>query len=431
MSLSSSLTVLVVVALFFLASCGYGHKSYQPDQAVKLDPCVPLVLEVDDYGRFWDRKAGDTILETLRTASQDTNTVVVVFIHGWHHNAAKDDKNLLDFQKSLKALQKKLGDSSYVQARKGLRLKEDLNVIGLYVGWRGRSLPWYLDYLTFWGRKAAAERVGNGDLREFLLRLHELYLAQNSAPSDSSGDRRLMGLVTIGHSFGGQVLYRAVSEKLEAELISPHTKIAGGSDAFQTPQPSNPIGGFGDITVLVNPALEAFQYERIDRLSRQLRFNEYQTPVLLTVSAENDMARSFFFPAGRYFDRIFRPSFQSDEDEALWSTALGEYEPHRTHTMEPFLGGKDTIIDPVNEDCTINKVDFTASLILDETKLTPINSSHQAYSPVIVAYASKDLVDGHNGIFRNKFGLFLTDYIAFIEGKRMLLKTGCRLNGQS
>jgi len=430
MSLPISFTVLILLAISFLVGCGYGHKSYQPKQKGDVDGSAPLVLEVNDYGRFWDRKAADDVLETIRKTSLNTNTVLAVFIHGWHHNADKTDKNLEDFQNSLERLRKKLGTPLYVEARKGLGLNGDLDVIGLYVGWRGQSLPWLLDYLTFWGRKSAAERVGNGDLREFLLRLHELYRERNQSVLELSGKRRFMGLVTIGHSFGGQVLFRAVSERIEADLITQSEAFAH-ENASGKPQSIAPIGGLGDITVLVNPALEAFQYERINRLSRELKFSERQTPVLLTVSAENDRARSFWFPLGRYIDQISRPSFQSDEEAELWSTALGEYTPHLTHTMKPFPHGQDTISDPVNGDCTNSKVDFTARLILNETELTPINGCHQPYSPVVIASASKDLVDGHNGIFRNKFGLFLTDYIALIEGKRMILSTTCQRNGRS
>jgi len=36
------------------------------------------------------------------------------------------------------------------------------------------------NYLTFWGRKATADRIGRGDLREFFTKLDQLYVEQNS-----------------------------------------------------------------------------------------------------------------------------------------------------------------------------------------------------------------------------------------------------------
>jgi hypothetical protein len=38
-----------------------------------------------------------------------------------------------------------------------------------------------------------------------------------------------------------------------------------------------------------------------------------------------------------------------------------------------------------------------------------------------VAYSSEKLIEGHTGIFTDTFRNFLVDYVAFIEGKRMLV----------
>jgi hypothetical protein len=105
----------------------------------------------------------------------------VLFVHGWHNDADPDNPNLKDFARSVadtrSRLSSKLNQESavYRQSRIELTGDDSLSVISIYVGWRGRSLPWYLDYMTFWGRKAAAERVGEGDLREFLGRLNSIY----------------------------------------------------------------------------------------------------------------------------------------------------------------------------------------------------------------------------------------------------------------
>jgi len=39
-----------------------------------------------------------------------TNTIVIIFVHGWHHNAKVDDRNLIDFAEFPKQVRKKLHD---------------------------------------------------------------------------------------------------------------------------------------------------------------------------------------------------------------------------------------------------------------------------------------------------------------------------------
>ena len=141
---------------------------------------------------------------------------------------------------------------------------ENFRLIGIYVAWRGASLPGFLDYVTFWGRKSAAQRTGEVDLREFLDRLNQVYRRHNettgkqTAQATDTAPNTFLGLVTIGHSFGGQVLLRSVSAALEQELQSV-TPVPGylRSESPTQPQPlGRPLRGFGDLVVLVNPAVE-------------------------------------------------------------------------------------------------------------------------------------------------------------------------------
>jgi hypothetical protein len=409
-------------AILTTVSCDYGHKQYRPSSDVSSSPSAPLVLEVDDYGRFWDRKAAEAALHTIADDSLNTNTILVVFIHGWHHNADKTDANFDNFQKSLEHLRTKIAQPEYVHAREELHLKEGISVIGLYVGWRGRSLPGWLDYVTFWQRKSAAERVGDGDLREFFIKLQNLYIDRNRpAPT---GKPTLMGLVTIGHSFGGQVLFKAISEAFENDLINAVANAEIQPDKV-TPKLSEIVSGLGDMTVLLNPAFEAFQYERIDRLTTNTVFTKSQAPVLLTVSAEDDSARKYWFPIGRNLNVLFRPSFQSNEAKKLWTTALGEYEPQQTHILE-LTDSPATISDALYKDCKIATANFTSQLVVGGAQLKPKDHRDHSHSPVVIAKTSHDLVQEHSGIFGETFSNFLTDYIAFVQGKRMCLIRGMR-----
>ena len=392
---------IAFILLFVLAGCSYGHKQY--------DPCASngrpasdglLVLEVTDYGRFWDRTANDRLYEFLENETAGRNVVLVTFIHGWHHNAELSDDNRRDFQRTVRELQEKVNTREYADSRVALQLQEKVEVIGLYIGWRGQSLPSFLDYLTFWGRKAAAERVGSGDLREFLLNLNKLYKKRNYDSPNT-----FMGMVTIGHSFGGQVALRTVAELLENDLIYDGVH----SDGVQ---------GLGDLTVLLNPAVEAHQYERIYRIAKKdVKFPAEQSPVMLTVSADNDWARSYWFPVGRWVSRLFRASMTTEEEAQEWTQALGAYEPQHTHRFTVTKQAH-----AINED-SCSQMDFSKLPAVDRVVMQNIPGRSNSNHPFIVASTkSTELLDGHNGIFNERFRSFLAEYVALSQGKRICVR---------
>ena len=183
------------------------------------------------------------------------------------------------------------------------------------------------------------------------------------------------------------------------------------------------VSGLGDLTVLLNPAFEAFQYERIDRLTTNVSFKESQAPVFFTVSAEDDSARKYWFPIGRNLNVLFRPSFQNDGEKKLWTMALGEHEPQQTHTLV-VTGNSDTISDTLYKDCKIATVNLTGSLVLGGAQLSSKGNRNRPYSPVVVAYTSNKLVQEHSGIFGETFSNFLTDFVRFVQAKRMCLIRG-------
>ena len=438
--MSKFIKVFIAVALTaFIASCGLYHKNF-PQNGSPFDPEDDFVVQVDDYGSFWDPKISDAALERVAEESSRTNTIVALFVHGWHHNASTADDNARDFACSLRLIRQKLDDNVdgkpgiYRQSRINLTGNGDVKIIGIYVGWRGKSLPMPLNYLTFWGRKAAAERVGDGDLRAFLIRLNRIYLERNKPPPASS-KRPFMGMVSFGHSFGGQVLFNAVASTIESNLIENTLGLTEG----QRRRLWKPLTGFGDMIVLVNPALEAFQYERIHRLSRQIEYDRNQTPLLLVLSSETDFARQIFFPLGRTLDALFRAPFREGQ-RAQWTEALGEYVPQRTHIIEileedvltqskpndkcEIVNSERTKFDPntyINDKCEIVNSDLTNVPAIGGVKLSPTPNHVDPFNPFIVAYASGKVVVKHSGIFENRLRDFLNDYIAIAEGKRLLL----------
>lgn len=419
--------VIICIAFFLTlssVSCSYGHRPYSPKINDDLVGSL-FTIEIDDYGSFWSHNEADRVLRVLTDGSNNTNTVVLLYVHGWHHNA-KDVKggNLNKFKLTLEQLRVKLEQPMYVSARKTLTGSSDVSVIGIYVGWRGRSMPGFLDYLTVWGRKSAAERVGTGDLREFLSHLQKLYKKRNAkciGRSPQECQSTFMGLVLTGHSLGGQVLLKSVSPALESAMITA-SHSTSWNETLTTASVTLPLSAVGDMTVLINPALEAYQFERLHRLNSQLTYNQLQTPVLIVVSGEGDTARQIAFPMARTVSRPFRPGFREFQ-KPLWHEALGEYEQQRTHRLE-VTSDPNSLSDESyhpDTDATVVEFDFTTEVNFGGGKLKPLDGRHKPYSPIVVAYSSEKLIEGHSGIFTDTFRDFLIDYVAFIEGKRMLI----------
>ena len=407
------------IGLAAVARLGYRHKPFDQTHG-SLNGEGRFVIQVDDFGNFWDPAPARDALAYVERVSKATNTIVTVFVHGWHHDAAPGDKNARDFGRSMDDLATRLGEELYTQSRLELTGDPGVRLVGIYIGWRGRSLPGWFDYLTFWGRKQAAERVGQGDVREFLLRLRSVYVARNAQPAGGASQKPFMGLVLIGHSFGGQVVFQAVNQTIEHELVA-------ATSASGEPRP---LSGFGDLVVLLNPALEAHQFKRIDALSRQLSYDRRQVPVMLVLSAVTDSARLIFFPLGRRLDLFRRPRIRADERE-LWLEALGAYAPQVTHELNISNDRSDSFEPEWYRDApgTIVDADLTVQPRFDRVELLP-TARHRPFHPFLVVNASRDVILGHSGIFRraeevgSELHLFLTKYIALVQGKRALLGRG-------
>jgi pimeloyl-ACP methyl ester carboxylesterase len=258
-------------------------------------------VEIDEQGYFQDRGQVDRALAVVREG--DKPKYVVVFVHGWFHNAGLEDENVRRFKCALANLQNIDGNTG-----------ED--VVGVYVGWRGASwtLP-MLRYLTFWDRKNTSDEIGRGSLVEFLTRL------ERAAKPDPASVNKLM---VVGHSFGASVVFNAIGQILmerfviDAEKLAAERGAVGGRRmparaAQQADHPqSKPglISGYGDLVVLVNPALEAtrimpFFASLNDYTSRDVNlFFDGQPPRLVILSSEDDNATRRAFPAARVFSTL-------------------------------------------------------------------------------------------------------------------------------
>ena len=306
-------------------------------------------VEFDDQGWLYekaqDEKAQsqiDWIIEDLTKSATVAGKQLrlVIYVHGWKHNAEPRDPDVRKFRHMLAQLRG-------VDVASGLAQKREL--VGIYVGWRGKSwekstaLHRFLLNTTFWTRKSAAIRVAQGQPRELFARLRAFQADANSqekggCPRDGSG--RLVCKVRtaiIGHSFGGWIVQAAMSESMidllseerDTKLQAPQRAIdASDKDKLK----SERWARLADTILLINPAYEASRYEAVHRAARALAPESYHPPLLVSITSDKDVATGKAFPAGRALNGLFEKKTSDEQALAIRNTP-GHLSRYHTHEL--------------------------------------------------------------------------------------------------
>ena len=236
-------------------------------------------VEVDEQGMLANRRQAESALDLAGAPSKSGRPVhVLVFVHGWHHNAQAGDENVKDFHEALAAIS---------------RWHNGEEVRGIYVGWRGDSLAIKgLRYFTFWDRKNTSDEVGRGALYEFLVRLERSVKPVPASPNK---------LVLVGHSFGASVAFNSLAQLYLQRFL----------EGVYASGPGRRFRGYGDLVVLINPAIEAMRYmpfqsaleyySTLKQTPPRADFSSDVIPVLMILSSEGDWATRITFPAARFF----------------------------------------------------------------------------------------------------------------------------------
>ena len=273
---------------------------------------IPVAyVEIDEQGAFQDRSQVDQALALVSEGQKPK--YVVVFVHGWFHNAAVDDPNVQRFKCALNNLQS-IADN----------VGED--IVGIYIGWRGRSwtIP-VVEYATFWDRKNTSDEVGRGSLVEFLMRLEGTV-----KPTPDSQNK----LMVVGHSFGASVVFNSIGQILLARFLLDAEKLAADKPT-PTHAQSKPglVSGYGDLVVLVNPAIEATRivpfFSSLNEYTRQ-RVNllsPAQPARLVILSSEGDWATRGTFPVARAVSTVFE-SYQNSQMSTPYGKDIEMRERH-------------------------------------------------------------------------------------------------------
>lgn len=203
-----------------------------------------MILEIKDDGSLHDPKQIDGLKAWL---GNDRNPIVV-FVHGWHHNASPRDLHRIGFIGFVKDLEKRCKAVAGACA----------SISAVYVGWRGDEKdtflgPEPLDFLTLRSRKEATKVVGRGAFRELVNYLR--------------AEVRNRPVVIAGHSLGGSIVFYALSDSLEATA----------SDRFEY--------------ILVNPAVGTSEFSSVETALNN-RAAPARSPVLPPALSRIDEAMS-------------------------------------------------------------------------------------------------------------------------------------------
>jgi hypothetical protein len=287
-----------------------------------------LTVEFDDQGWVQDaweidvakpsKDFIDQLLAQLEGIYQDQNgkrgLSLVVYVHGWHHNARATDKDVHAFRRMLRQIAQMEDNLS----REGY---QPMRVVGVFVGWRGEALPiWGLRGITFWDRKNTAQRVANGSVRELLGRLDD-FRDSKIAPGPRKAARNVR-MLTIGHSFGGLIAF----ESLSSDFVRNSVRFKQG--VFE-----HGVSRVGDLVVIVNPAFEGIKYEPLRVSSVRMQgLSEKQLPALIIATSEGDWATKYAFRYARQLSTSLE--IERGEQRAANVNTVGHNKRFTTHYLK-------------------------------------------------------------------------------------------------
>ena len=439
------------------------HRFYETEDEQKGDYYLSFV-EFDDQGWFADRdqmKALFALLQDLEKKDKETggHTLIQVYAHGWKHNASACDNNVLCFSRLLERTdlaeknkevmrfmlekapsdldemgqfvhwmkkQSEFQNMSPEMLQKKLSTIKPRTVVGVYLGWRGLPFDTALNNLSFWSRKDAAARVGSGGVLELLTRLKEYRDNRQNGETDPKTQ-----LVITGHSFGGLVIYEALSHALMERAAK--TTNASGTTQYEVAK------SFGDFVMLVNPAFEGSLYEPLFNIATNRCYDERkqddkrgqrrkQKPAMMIVTSRADKATGFAFPFGRALDTLFQHKGSAEQGDSMRET-IGHNERYKTHDLK-LVGGKNTLDDKYVEKsaCDCPHLRPTSELTLDEMLgdhfdatlnksygnglfLKPVSSpKYTSNYPYLVVTTEANVIADHNAIYNGKFTLFAQQF---------------------
>lgn len=267
--------LLYLLPLFFVNSACTRTSGYRqsPELTIeRLDPKSSLAhVEIDDQGELISFDQLKRVSTRIKAESTEP-LFVVIYIHGWNHNASEHlitgAGDLYDFREMLKDLGKASGK----------------NVMGVFVSWRGRSLATFPVGVDYFHRHAAARRVGGVAGAEVL---HELGAAARGANSKNR-------IVMIGHSLGGAILESAMAESISARVAM------GSAQGQKLKRNDFPA----DLMISINSAESAIYARQLLSTFKNRGIKDIEGgPLIVSLTSQRDFITSAFWPMGNIMGR--------------------------------------------------------------------------------------------------------------------------------
>ncbi len=217
---------------------------------------IQHAMESEMHAKHMDASAVHPVitqLDVLKRHLATGSNFVVVFIHGWRHDAQIGDQNVADLRLYAAHAARFIAQRCPTEPTIC-----DMKVTAIYVGWRGarvdeRGLRDYFGETvggfagnvsaaaTLFDRKPVAETIAPSAISA--LRTIETELAAGPGPNK---------MITFGHSLGGDMLATGLKDDL-LKSVDRHTFGAVVAPVL------------GNLVVLINPAAEASKWTAIQR----------------------------------------------------------------------------------------------------------------------------------------------------------------------
>ena len=230
-------------------------------------------IEFGDQGSPLDNYQRKAALEMIHEAKRP---LLFVYIHGWQNNATSSD--VCRFEHFLDSVSRSTAFTG-----------RNIDVRGVYIAWRGRSITAPgLEFFTFWDRKAAGESIAAAN--SCLSTIQELAVVAREPGKD------FHRTVLLGHSFGALVLGNTISHSILGSNSPWDMAVAFNSAAssVNTRQLMQEL----DYYYEYDPQRRAY-VSRKNLGGTEMRTIPESRPAIVYLQAENDTATTTAFPLGQ------------------------------------------------------------------------------------------------------------------------------------
>ncbi len=380
-------------------------------------------VEFTERGNVFDRDRLKLVLDHVRESANPRPTdpyegvMVVVFVHGWKHNASLEDENVEQFRNLLR----KAARLASEQHRTRKLAKRPRKLIGIYVGWRGSSitLP-VVEELTFWDRKNVAEKIGKGGVTELLIQLEQILIGREDRKKEVNRNLYLV----VGHSFGGAIVLSAINEVLLERVISAEP----AKDSKEGCVVSRP---FGHGVALLNAAMEANEVYQLKEVVSGRCYPKNQDRLMHVITSDGDKATRSYFRTGQRLGMLTWKDAElkrvhAVHEEEMTTTAVGHYLPFQTgqlcgkESKRPecqTLGRPDKCfrVSPDGELFYISYVEGP-ECIPERDKLNHFKVG--PYEPLAFVQTDSTFIKHHNDVFTDYVAAYLAAILAEARHKR-------------